>query len=238
MRAVAVLALGAILAVWSMVAIAIDAETSTVPCHRRARRGEQVDDLGFLARVDRVLAASSARTPCPRDLMRSAVTIKLARLDGAYRKNYAIDWGGLGRRRRSAAAQRAALLSRMTAISGCSSRSVEFVRLGPTEAVEHMLLAVGGAGTRRGMDCGPADGPGGQAHRLPATVREVLRKDARTLVLHANPREVATLYFQVGDRAREVFDEALAGPVEPERRAALQNAIDTVVATLPPERRP
>jgi hypothetical protein len=35
-----------------------------------------------------------------------------------------------------------------------------------------------------------------------------------------------------------VFDEVLAEPLDPERRAALRKAIDAIVATLPPERRP
>jgi len=66
-----------------------------------------------------------------------------------------------------------------------------------------------------------------------------LRKDVRTLVLYAKPPEVAALYLQAGERAREVFDEVLlAELISPERRAVLQKAIDAIVATLPPERRP
>jgi hypothetical protein len=236
-RALAVLALGAVLAAWSMVAISIDAETTPYLAIAERVEASKVDDLGFLARVDRALAASSARATCPRDLLRSAVTIKLARLEGAYRKNYAIDWGDLAVE--ADRLLRAAL--RCFPHDGnlwLQLASVEFVRLGPTGAVERMLLTSAELTPGEAWVAVPRAALAAKLLDFRSTVREVLRKDARTLVLHAHPPEVAALYFQVGDRAREVFDEALAKPMEPERRAALKNAMDAAIATLPPERRP
>src|SRR5262245_78277 len=94
-RALITLAIATVLAVWSMVAINVDAETAPFLAIAERVETSGVKDLGFLARVDRVLAGSYGQIPCPRDLLRSAVTIRLARLDGAYRKAYAIDWAGL-----------------------------------------------------------------------------------------------------------------------------------------------
>jgi hypothetical protein len=220
-----------------MAVIAIDAETAPFLAVAERVEARKIDDLGFLARVDRVLAASSARATCSRDLLRSAVTIKLARLEGAYRKNYAIDWGDL-------AVETDRLLR--TALRcfphdgnlWLQLASVEFVRSGPTDVVERMLLASAELAPGEAWIAVPRTVLAAKLLDFRSTVREVLRKDARTLVLHAHPPEVAALYFQVGERAREVFEEALAGPMQPERRAALRQAMDAVIATLPPERRP
>jgi hypothetical protein len=236
-RAIAVLVLCTVLAVWSMVAIAIDAETAPFLAIAERVEASRTDDLGFLARVDRVLAGSSTPTPCPRDLLRSAVTIKLARLEGAYRKNYAMDWADV--------AVEADRLLR-TALRcfphdgnlWLQLASVEFVRMGPTEAVERMVLTSAELAPGEAWIAVPRTVLTAKLIDFRSTVREVLRKDVRTLVLYAHPPEVATLYFQVSERAREVFDGVLAGPIEPERRAVLQKAMDDAIATLPPERQP
>jgi hypothetical protein len=220
-----------------MVAIAVDAETAPFLSLAERVEAKRVDDLGFLARVDRLLAAGTARTPCPRDLLRSAVTIKLARLEGAYRKNYAIDWADL--------AVEADRLLR-TALRcfphdgnlWLQLASVEFVRMGPTEAVERMVLVSAELAPGEAWIAVPRTALAAKLIDFRSTIRESLRKDVSTLVLYAKAAEVAALYLQVGERAREVFDEALAGPMGPERRAELQKAIDVIVATLPPERRP
>lgn len=237
MRALAVLALVAVLAVWSVVVIGVDAETAPFMAIAERVEAKGTDDLAFLARVDRVLAANTGRTPCTRDLLRSAVTIRLARLDGAYRKHYAIDWADV--------AMEADSLLR-TALR-CFPHDgnlwlqlalVEFVRRGPTEPVERMLHLSAELAPGEAWIAIPRLSLTAKLLDFRSTVRDLLRKDVRTLVLHAHPPEVATLYLQVGERAREVFDEVLSGSMEPVRRAALQKAIDAIVVTLPEERRP
>lgn len=237
MRWVAVLALGAVLAVWSMVAIAVDAETAPFLAIAERVEAKGLENLGYLARVDRVLAANTARMPCTRDLMRSAVTIKLARLDGAYRRNYAIDWGNL-------AIEADSLLR--TALR-CFPHDgnlwlqlalVEFVRMGPTEGVEHMVRLSAELAPGEEWISFPRTSLTAKLIDFRPSIRDVLRKDVRTLVRYAKPPKIAALYLQVGERAREVFDEVLAEHIATERRTALQKAIDAIVATLPPERRP
>ena len=237
MRAVALLALGALLAVWSMIAIAVDAETAPFLAIAERVEARHVDDLGYLARVDRVLAANVARMPCTRDLMRSAVTIKLARLDGAYRKNYAIGWADL-------AVEADSLLRNALRCFPHDGNLwlqlalVEFVRAGPTEVVEHMVRLSAELAPGEGWIALPRTALAAKLIDFRASVREVLLSDAHTLVLYAKAPEVAALYLQVGERARAVFDEVLAEPLEPVRRVELKKAIDAIVATLPPERRP
>jgi hypothetical protein len=236
-RAVALLALGAVLAIWSMIAIAVDAETTPFLAIAERVEAKRADDLGFLARVDRVLAANAARMPCTRDLMRSAVTIKLARLDGAYRKNYALGWADL-------AVEADSLLRNALHCFPHDGNLwlqlalVEFVRAGPTEAVEQMVGLSAELAPGEAWIALPRTTLAAKLIDFRASVREVLLRDAHTLVSYANPAEVAALYLQVGERARAVFDEVLAEPLDPERRAALRKAIDAIVATLPPERRP
>src|SRR5262245_55251921 len=175
--------------------------------------------------------------PCTRDLMRSAVTIKLARLDGAYRKNYAIGWGDL-------AVDADSLLRNALRCFPHDGNLwlqlalVEFVRAGPTEVVEHMVRLSADLAPGEEWIALPRTSLSAKLMDFRPSVREVLRKDVRTLVLYAKPPEGAALYLQVGERARETCGDVLAESIEPERRTALRKAIDAIVATLPPERRP
>jgi hypothetical protein len=220
-----------------MASISIDAETS--PFLAIAERIETGDahDLGYLARVDRVLGATFARMPCPRDLLRSAVTIKLARLDGAYRGENTIAWGDL--------AVEAGGLLRSTL--SCFPRdgnlwlrlaAVEFARAGPTDDVERMVRLSAELAPNEGWILIPRIAFAAKLMDFRPTIREVLVKDVRTLVLYARPAEVGALYLHVGARAREVFDERFASPIAAARRTELQRAIDDIVSTLPPESQP
>lgn len=237
MRALITIALGAALAVWSIVAISLEADTAPFLAVAERIEARRVDDLGFLARVDRVLSATSGGMPCPRDLLRSAVTIRLARLDGAYRKKYPIDWAGLAVEADNLL--RTAL--RCFPYDGnlwLQIAMVEFARKGPTDAVESMVRLSAETAPNEGWVLIPRVALASKLVDFRATIPEVLRRDVHTLVMHARPQEVAALYLQVSERAREVFEEILAMPIEPARRKALQQAIDAIVATLPPERQP
>jgi hypothetical protein len=236
-RAVATLALVAALAIWSLVAISIDAETTPFLAIAERVEAKDITDLSYLARVDRVLAATSDRMPCPRDFLRSAVTIRLARLEGAYRRENPIDWAGL-------AVEADGLLR--TALR-CFPQDgnlwlqlamVEFARAGPTDTVERMVRLSAQMAPNEGWILIPRVAFAAKLVDFRPTVREVLLKDVHTMVLHARAQEVAALYLQVGERAREVFEECLAAPIDPNRKAALQQAIDAIVVTLPPESQP
>ena len=70
---------------------------------------------------------------------------------------------------------------------------------------------------------------GRPAEALPA-LRRALAADPRNLTAL---RGLIEAHFRHGR-----LDEVLAEPLDPERRAALRKAIEAIVATLPPERRP
>ena len=216
MRAITILALAAVLAIWSMVAISVDAETTPFLAIAERVEANDVSDLGYLARVDRVLAATFGRMPCTRDLLRSAVTIRLARLEGAYRKENPIDWAGL------AIDADGLLRSALRCFPQDGNlwlqlAMVEFARAGPTDDVERMVRLSAEMAPNEGWILLPRVVFAAKLVDFRPTVREVLRKDVHTLVLYARPQEVAALYLQVGERAREVFDEWLAAPIEPAR---------------------
>jgi hypothetical protein len=226
-----------VLAVWSAAAISIDALTT--PFLDIAGRIEAggVQDTAFLARVDRSLGADLNRIPCPRDFLRSAVTIKLARLDGAYRREQPIDWAnvlteanGLLRSSLRCFPQDGNLWLQLAV--------VEFARAGPTDDVEGMVRLSASLAPNEGWILVPRVALAAKLLDFRPTIRDVLQKDVRTLVLYARPPEVGALYLQVGEKAREVFDESFARPIEAERRTVLQHAIDAIVATLPPESQP
>src|SRR5262249_22056924 len=155
-----------------------------------------VKDLAYLARVDRVLAGSG-RIPCTRDLLRSAVTIRLARLEGAYRRENPIDWAGL-------AVEADGLLR--TALRcfppdgnlSLQLAMVEFARAGPTDDVERMVRLSTELAPNEGWILIPRVAFAAKLMDFRPTVREVLRNDLDTLVLYARPQEVAALYLQIG----------------------------------------
>lgn len=236
MRSLAILALAAALLGWSMVAINIDAETAPFLAIAERVEANGVNDLGYLARVDRVLATTD-RTQCPRDLLHSAVTIKLALLESAYRKDYAIGWADLGVEADSLL--RAAL--RCFPEDGnlwLQLATLEFARTGPTDAVESMVRLSAETAPSEGWILVPRVALAAKLVDFRSALQDVFGNDVATLVRYAHPEEVAALYLQVGERARGAFEQSLASIDHRERREALQKAIDALVATLPPERRP
>lgn len=237
MRAILVLALAAVLTGWSIASINLDAATRPFLAIAQRVEANDVKDMGFLARVDRVLAATSGRVECPRDLLRSAVTIKLARLEGAYRLESSIDWADIAGD--AAGLLRSAL--RCFPHDGnlwLRLAIVEFARAGPTDDVERMVRLSTELAPNEDWILIPRLVFASKLMDFRPTVREVLLEDVHTLVRYARPAEVAALYLQVGERAREVFEECLAAPLGVKRRADIQRAIDAIVATLPPESQP
>jgi hypothetical protein len=236
-RAILVLALAAVMVGWSMASINVDAETSPFLAIAQRVEANDVNDLAFLARVDRVLAATSGRVECPRDLLRSAITIKLARLEGAYRRESSIDWADIAGD--AAGLLRSAL--RCFPHDGnlwLRLAIVEFARAGPTDDVERMVRLSAELAPNEGWILIPRVAFISKLMDFRTGIRDVLLKDVRTLVLYARPSQVGTLYLQVGERAREVFEECFAAPLGVSRRTEIQRAIDAIVATLPPESQP
>jgi hypothetical protein len=236
-RAILVLALTAVLTGWSIAVISLDSETAPFLAVAQRVESNGVADQAFLARLDRALAASSSRVACPRDLLRTAVTVKLARLEGAYRRNNSTEWAGI-------AGEAAELLRRALR---CFPRdgnlwlrlaTVEFATAGPTDEVERMVRLSAELAPGEEWILVPRLVFASKLIDFRPGMREVLRKDVQTIVSHARAAEVGALYLQVGERAREVFEEFLAGPLEAGRKAEIQQAIDAIVTTLPPEHQP
>jgi hypothetical protein len=236
-RVVLTFAAAFVLLAWSIVAIGIDGRTEPLLGVAQRIETNGTRDVGYLAGVDRLLGASPVLAACPRDFIRSAVTIKLARLDVAYRSGIAADWASV-----STEADRL-----LRAGLRCFPQDgnlwlrlamVEFARAGPTNDAELMVRLSGSTAPNEGWIMVPRVAFAAKLLDFRPGLREVLQKDIRTLVLYGRPWEVGALYFQVGEQARQVFEEIFASPIEVERRTALQAAIDAISQSLPPERRP
>jgi hypothetical protein len=149
-------------------------------------------------------------TMCPRESIRSAVSIELAALDAAHKEGKLREW-----ELELAAADR--LLRhglRCFPYDGnmwLRLAMVEFARTGPTNNVEDMLGLSADVAPNEAWIMEPriAFAAKLSAFQL-ASVREVLETDVRTFAHYAHAADVASLYVQVGEEARQIFDESIA----------------------------
>lgn len=237
MRAIAAITLALIIGIWSLATLLIEAIVT--PVRSLAERIETGPPRAwtFFSAIRRMDPELGAMAVCPRDLVRSAVSIELAALDAASRDGKSREWEtGL------AAADR--LLRhglRCFPYDGnlwLRLAMVEFARTGPTRNVEEMLKISATVAPNEAWIIGPrivfaTKLLGFQSQ----SVRSVLEADVATFAQHAHAGEVGVLYIRVGEQGRPVFDQVIA-LVAGERRAALEAAIASNIKTLPPEQRP
>src|SRR5262245_34873991 len=93
MRAVAAIILALIIGIWSLATLLIDAIVA--PVRSLAERIEAGPPRAstFFSAVRRMDTELGAMAVCPRDLVRSAVSIELAALDAASREGKTREWG-------------------------------------------------------------------------------------------------------------------------------------------------
>lgn len=237
MRAIAASTLALIIGIWSLATLLIEAIVT--PVRSLAERVETGPPRAwaFFSAIRRMDTELGAMAACPRDLVRSAVSIELAALDAASRYGKAREWqAGL------AAADR--LLRhglRCFPYDGnlwLRLAMVEFARTGPTRNVADMLKLSANVAPNEAWIIAPRIVFAAKLldFQLEA-VRSVLEADVRTFALHAHVGEVGALYIRVGELGRPVFDQSIA-LIEGERRTALEAAIASNIKTLPPEQRP
>lgn len=237
MRAIAAVSLALIIGIWSLATLLVDAIVT--PVRSLAERIETGPPRAwtFFSAIRRMDPEAGALAVCPRDLVRSAVSIELAALDAASRDGKKREWEmGL------AATDR--LLRhglRCFPYDGnlwLRLAMVEFARTGPTRNVIDMLKVSANVAPHEAWIIGPRIV---FATRLLdfqlESVRGVLEADVRTFAQHAHVGEVGSLYVQVGEKGRPIFDQSIA-LIEGERRTALDAAIASNLKALPPEQRP
>ena len=237
MRAIAALTLALIIGIWSLATLLIEAIVT--PVRSLAERIETGPPRAwtFFSALRRMDPELGAMAVCPRDLVRSAVSIELASLDAASREGKTREWEtGL------AAADR--LLRhglRCFPYDGnlwLRLAMVEFARTGPTRKVEEMLQMSANAAPNEAWIISPRIVFATKllGFQLEAA-RGVLEADVRTFAQHAHVDEVGALYIRVGEQGRPVFDRSIA-LVDGERRAALDAAVASNIKRLPPQQRP
>jgi hypothetical protein len=174
---------------------------------------------------------------CPRDLVRSAVSIELAALDATSRDGKSREWeAGLAVTDR--------LLRhglRCFPYDGnlwLRLAMVEFARAGPTRNVVDMLKLSAKVAPNEAWIIGPRIVFATKLLDFQLeSVRGLLEADVRTFMQHAHVSDVGTLYVQVGEQGRTVFDQSNV-VIDEERRIALDKAIASSLKALPPEQRP
>jgi hypothetical protein len=225
-----------VLTVWSLATIGIDSiSRPNREIAERLEAGAKRDE-GYFARIDGLHAAEGMLV-CPRELVRSAATINLAKLDAISRSGREAPWtmaladaGAVVREGLRCFPYDGNLWLRLAIL--------EFSLSGPTRPVGQMLELSALMAPSEGWILAPRIGLAARVLDFQSSgVSVVLRKDIGVLVQYGQLSDVAALYLQVGGAARQVFDESFA-ELDNKRRSAVDEAIASIVKTLPSERRP
>jgi hypothetical protein len=234
MRTLAAVSLALIIGIWSLATLLVEAIGAPVRALAERVEAGPPRKWAFFAGIRRMDTTSGVMLLCPREAIRGAVSIELAALDAASREGKLREW-----EMELAAADR--LLRhglRCFPYDGnmwLRLAMVQFARTGPTSNVEDMLRLSADVAPNEAWIMGPRMVFAAKLSdfRLP-NVRNVLETDIRTLAHYGQIAEVGALYVQVGEEARQVFDESIA-LVGDERRAALKAAIAANVKSQTPE---
>jgi hypothetical protein len=236
MRVLGTVTLVLVLLFWSLATIAIDSITKpNREIAERLEAGAKRDERYF-ARVD-ALNLSEGMAVCPRELVRSVVTIKLAKVQ-------VIGESGREPYLTKAIADAEAVVRKAL---GCFPNDGNlWLRLatlhysldGPTTGVEHMVELSALTAPSESWILVPRISLAAKLLDFQISgIREVLQTDIRVLLQYGRLSDAATLYLQLGEVAREVFEENILR-LDDARRADLDAAIAAAVKSLPPERQP
>jgi hypothetical protein len=237
MRAIAAITLALIVGIWSLATLLVEAIVA--PVRSLAERVETGPPRAwtFFSAIRRTDTETGALAVCPRDMVRSVVSIELAALEAAQREGKAREW-------ESGLASTDRLLRRGLRCFPYDGNMwlrlamVEFARAGPTRNVQEMLKLSANVAPNEAWIIGPRIVFASKLLDFQSdAVRSVLEADVQTFAQHAHVGEVGTLYMRVGEQGRPVLDRAIAR-VDSERRAALEDAIASNLRALPPQQRP
>jgi hypothetical protein len=234
MRTLAAVSLTLIIGIWSLATLLVEAIGAPVRALAERVEAAPPRKWAFFAGIRRMDTASGVMVLCPREAIRGAVSIELAALDAASSEGKLREWemelaaaDGLLRHGLRCFPYDGNMWLRLA--------MVQFSRIGPTSDVDDMLRLSADVAPNEAWIIGPRIVFAAKlsAFRLP-NVRNVLERDIRTFAHYGQVAEAGALYAQVGEEARQAFDESLA-LVGDERRAALKAAIAANVKSQAPE---
>lgn len=194
--------------------------------------------IEYFAQLERALDTHGMLEACPRDLARSVVTIRLARLDAALRE------GDGGAKLRALTDAQTALNAALRCFPHDGNlwlrmAMVEFVRAGPTESVAQQLAMSAAVFPREGATLKQRIAFAArlaQEEDAAGAATMVLAKDIAVLVGEARPEEIASLYLEAGEVAGKYFEESIS-TLGSGRQTAIKEAIDRAAAALPARQR-
>ena len=237
MRAIAAITLALIIGIWSLATLLIEAIVT--PVRSLAERVETGSPRPwtFFSAIRRMDTELGAMAVCPRDLVRSAVSIELAALDAASRDGKSREWNA-GLTATDRLLRHGLRCFPYDGNLWLRLAMVEFARTGPTRNVEEMLKVSAQVAPNEAWIMGPRIVFAAKLLDFQSeAVRSVLEADVRTFAQYAQVAEVGALYIRVGEQGRPVFDQSIA-LIDGERRTALDRAIASNLKALPPEQRP
>lgn len=233
MRTIVTTGLALILLIWSVATVFVEAYTD--PYRAIAERLEtgtgKARDPSSFARIEKALGQNDASFFCPRDLVRSATSIRLAILDAHYRSGDEGLDAALGKARDA-----------LTSSLRCFPRDgnlwlrlamIEFARGGATSTVQDMLKASFAMAPSEAWIIVPRISFSARLSpsELPG-VEEVLRADVHNLAGYGRLSDVVELYVSGGEALRAVFDNAF-DTLSAERLAAIERGVVSKVAEQP-----
>jgi hypothetical protein len=234
MRTLAAVSLALIIGIWSLTTLLIEAIGAPVRALAEQVEAGPPRKWAFFAGIRRMDTASGVMALCPRESIRGAVSVELAALDAASHEGKLREWemelGAADRLLRHGL--------RCFPYDGnmwLRLAMVQFARTGPTNNVDGMLRLSADVAPNEAWIMGPRIVFAAKLSdfKLP-NVRNVLETDIRTFAQHGRVGEVGALYAQVGEQARQLFDESIA-LVGDERRVALKAAIAANVKSQAPQ---
>jgi hypothetical protein len=227
LRTLTTLLLASVLAAWSLAAIIMGA--SAAPYRALAERleakSDDLNDTQRIARIEQALPGSNDLSLCPREMVRSAVSIRLAIVDASYRRD-------------TPGSQRAALAhARDALVQGlrCFPRDGNFwLRLAMVEFASSGASSRVAAMVQHSLATAPSEAwvivPRIEftsellAARLPGA-EAVLQADSAVFARYGQISEIADLYARSREPSRAILQDAFAR-LDKDRQAAIAYAVE------------
>jgi hypothetical protein len=230
MRTATLIALAFVLSLWSAASILVDvlfAKPFREVAGQLETERATFPDRAYFEQVDRSLGGDRALSFCSRDILRGAVTIRLASLEAAYRRRSPAEVDVALQSARSTLTQALQCMPndgnfwlRLAMVNYASASTAN-----PAAAVEEQLLASLASAPSEAWIVQPRFAFAAQMREpMTPSIERVMRADARNLVAHADDLELAGLYLNASDPARAILDEEISA-ADTARRVALSEAI-------------
>jgi hypothetical protein len=227
--------LALVLLLWSAAAVVVDsffAEPYREVAEQLEMRRAAVPDSTYFEHVERSLAGDWILSLCSRDIVRSAVTVKLASLEAAYRRKAPTELGPALESARTT----------LTRALECMPNDGNFwLRLAIVNFAAKSKVAVVEEQLKRSLASAPSESWIAKPRlAFAAQIREaahpgieqMVRIDAKNLVAYARDTELADFYVNANTGAQKALDEQIPATNEL-RSAALARAIAYAAESKP-----